>query len=245
MRTYGIERERFIVDSFGRIVPSIEVLLPKVHEIARKNNLPDNLFTYELFAGQIEDRTLHCSSLKELKKSMTLNDQVILEAGKNLNLCFDCCEMVEEDRVTCFKVSSFSLRHKKIWEAISSERKIAASVVAAVHVHISVDEKEIVDVLNLCREDVVNKLIYIGDHSNLKRINTYKIMAETEGIPPIFSSFSDLMKYINEKGGEKNVWDLVRYKPSTKTVEFRMFGSTESTEEIIGYVEACLDVIRF
>ncbi len=244
MRTYGIERERFIVDSFKKVTPSIGILLPKVHEIARKNNLPEDLFSYELFAGQIEDRTLPCLHLKDLRKALCQNEQIILEAGRELDLSFDYSEIVEEKRVSCFKVNPFNLRHKKIWEEISSKKRIAASVVAGVHVHISVDQEKAIEVLNSCREDVVNKLISIGDHSSMKRINAYKVMAETKGIPPIFSSFSELMEYINKKGGERNVWDLVRYKPSTKTIEFRMFGSTENVEEIIGYVKACLDIIE-
>jgi hypothetical protein len=52
------------------------------------------------------------------------------------------------------------------------------------------------------------------------------------------------MERITSKGGEKNVWDLVWYKPSTKTVEFRMFGVTPNVEEILGYIKACCDVAK-
>ena len=245
MRTHGIERERFIMDiNSGQIVPEIGALLLKVQEIAKENGLPKELFTYELFAGQIEDRTLPCSNLKELGIALKVNDQIMLEAANQLGLAFDHSEIVEVSRITSLEVNSFDSRHKGIWKSISLERKIAASVVAATHIHISVSKDEIVDLLNLCREDIIDSLIDIGDHSNYKRIDSYRAMAGTKGIPPTFSSFAKLMDYINAKGGEKDVWDLVRYKPSTGTIEFRMFGSTQSVKEVLRYVKACLNIFK-
>ena len=59
-----------------------------------------------------------------------------------------------------------------------------------------------------------------------------------------FSTFLDLLRYNETKGGERNNWDLVRYKHRTRTVEFRMFGTTPDIEEIVGYVKACLELFR-
>ena len=241
-KTYGIERERFIVNRKGQIVPQIGTLLPRVHEIARNNGLPESLFTYELFAGQIEDRTLPYGSLGELEKALVLNDRVMSKAASQFGLAFDCSEVVEASRITSLEVNPFDSRHKSIWQSAPLERRTAASIVAAVHVHISVAEGEAVKMLNFCRRDVIDDLIDIGDHSNRRRINAYRAMAETDGVPPIFSSFAEVLKYIDAKGGEKNVWDLVRYKRSTRTIEFRMFGTTQNVQEVLGYVKACIDV---
>lgn len=241
-KTYGIERERFIIDSSGRIISAIGILLPKVQVLARKNGLPENLFSHELFAGQIEDRILPCSNMEEIRKSLMLNDRIMSDAAKQLDLAFDCSEIVEASRIIDLEVNPFDPRHKQIWQSISRERKIAASIVAAVHVHLSATEDEAVKLLNLCRENAIDLLINVGDHSNRARINAYRAMAETDGVPPIFPFFADVISYINAKGGEKNVWDLVRYKPSTQTVEFRMFGATQSVEEVLGYVRACVDI---
>jgi len=98
--------------------------------------------------------------------------------------------------------------------------------------------------LNICRKEEIERLTLIGDHSHGRRIETYRIMAQTEGIPPKFSSFEDLIAYIEKHGGEKNVWDLVRYKPSTGTVEFRMFGSTSDVNEVIKYASSCLAMLK-
>jgi gamma-glutamyl:cysteine ligase YbdK (ATP-grasp superfamily) len=241
-RTFGVEREAFIINSVGQIVPAIGTLLPKVGEVAKTVNVSKELFTYELFAGQIEDRTHPCSSLEELKVALIINKEVMSEAAHLLNLSLNYAEIVAENIITSLEVNPFSERHQQIWQEIPHVRKVAASVVAAVHVHLSVNEEKAVELLNRCRKKVVDGLITLGDHSGLQRINAYCTMAQIDGVPPTFSSFSELTNYIVSKGGEKNVWDLVRYKPSTKTVEFRMFGTTSSVSEIIGYVQACLDV---
>lgn len=244
MRTFGIERERFIINSQGKIIPAIGELLPLVHRIARERGLTENRFSFELFAGQIEDRTPPCNSHEEIKAALLENDDILLEAADSLNLGFDHSEFVEKEWVKAFKVNPFDERHRQIWASIPDDRRTAASIVAAVHIHISADNEEVVQILNLCRRDVVNHLIAIGDHSCFKRINAYCVMAETDGISPVFTNLSEVMEYIVSKGGEKNVWDFVRYKPSTQTVEFRMFGATQSVEEILGYVKACQDVSR-
>lgn len=243
MKTFGIERERFIVNSNGKIVPAIGRLLPRVHQIAQQRAVSEELFTYELFAGQVEDRTHPCQELQSLEKALMVNDKILLEAANSLGLSFDHHEFAEEGRITTLEVNPFDSRHQDIWASISHKKRVSASVVAAVHIHISVNNEDVVSVLNLCREDIINKLIRIGDHSNFRRINAYRSMAETNGVPPTFSTFSEVMDYIASKGNEKNVWDLVRFKPSTGTIEFRMFGATSSITEIIGYVRACHDLI--
>src|SRR3990167_1222628 len=168
MRTFGIERERFISNAQGQIVSAIGKLLPRTHKIAHERRVPEDLFGFELFAGQIEDRTLPCYDIVSLREALVANDDMLLGAASELGLIFD--------------------------------------------------------------------------HSGFRRINAYRTMAETDGIPPTFSGFSEVMSYITSKGGEKDVWDLVRFKPSTDTVEFRMFGATPSIDEIIGYVNACRDI---
>lgn len=242
MKTFGIERERFIINAQGKIVPAIGELLPHVHRIARAHGVSEKLFTFELFSGQIEDRTPPCPNLETIREALWLNDRILLKAASDMGLAFDYSEYADEKSVLEFSVNPFNERHQQIWASISSDQRISASVVAAVHVHISATDETAVKILNLCRENVINHLISIGDHSDLKRIKAYQQMAETSGTPPVFADFSAVMEYIAAHGGEKNVWDLVRYKPSTKTVEFRMFGITQSVAEIIGYVQACLNI---
>ncbi|TSC94563.1 MAG: hypothetical protein CEN87_404 [Parcubacteria group bacterium Licking1014_1] len=245
MITIGVERERFIISrADGKIVSAIGVLLPKVQCVAEERGLPANLFSYELFAGQIEDRTLPCDSLPMLRAALIANDSVMDEVANQNGLAFDFSEFVEENQIASLEVNPFDQRHKNIWQSISPERKLAASIVAAVHIHLAVTENVAVQLLNACRKEMIERLTKIGDHSSGRRMVAYTTMAQTDGVPPVFSGFREVIKYIDERGGEKNVWDLVRYKPSTGTIEFRMFGATESVEEVIGYALACIELLK-
>lgn len=244
--TMGIERERFIIRlSNGMIIPVIKDLLSKVQAVARKKGIPSELFGYELFAGQIEDRTPPCWSLEDLRRALIINDQILGEASLRDGLGFNFTEFAEESQITELAVNPFDQRHQKIWESISPERRLAASRVAAIHVHVAVaDINTAIKLLGLCDDNTINHLSKIGDHSDGKRLLAYRTMSQSTGIPPKFSTGDDLLKYIQEHGGERNVWDLVRYKPTTGTIEFRMFGTTKDIEEIIKYSEICLDLYR-
>lgn len=238
-RTYGIERERFIQNAQGQIVPAIGTLLPLVKQIAKDGGLSEDRFSFELFAGQIEDRTPPADNLAEVRSALVQNDVLLSEAAERCGFTFDHSEFMDPERIVSLEVNPFDARHQNIWGMIPMERKIAASIVAAVHVHISVVESEVAQWLNSCRLDVIERLIALGDHSGGRRISSYRVMAETDGVPPTFSDFSEVMAYIAKKGGERDVWDLVRYKPTTGTIEFRMFGATGNVDEVLGYVEAC------
>ncbi len=241
--TLGAERERFIVNkSTGKITPAIGTLLPKVQRMCRQRRTPISLFGHELFAGQVEDRTLPCSTLQELRAALIKNDVLLEETIAGDSLLFDFSEIVAESDVEKLEVNPFDERHLHIWSSISKERQSAASRVTAVHIHLSVGRAQAVALLNACRREQVENLIKLGDHSSGARIRTYREMAQTDGFPPFFSNFAELTAYIQGHGGEKNVWDLVRYKPSTQTVEFRMFGATPDINEIIGYARACLSL---
>jgi len=242
--TAGIERERFIVDLRNdKIIPGIGRLLTSVWDKVQGNGCSTDLFGYELFAGQVEDRTPPCDSLEALRKALVANDNILNEAVSQFGWGFDFSEFAEEWRIRELAVNPFNERHKRIWASISPERRLAASRVAAIHVHIAIGKKLAAQALGLCDRETVNRLIKLGDHSQGKRIEAYRIMSQSDGIPPKFSSRVELMRYIQQHGGERNVWDLARYKPSTGTIEFRMFGTTGDIQEIIGYVEACLQVV--
>ncbi len=236
VRTLGVEREQFIVRD-GRIVPAIDELLPRLYQLCREKGLPSSLFGYELFAGQVEDRTEVKESADGIIQALRRNDEILVEAGSSLGLQFRSADYVPQEELGELVVNGFSERHRQIWEAIPYERKVAASQVAAIHVHVGVSAEEAVKVLRYCREGVIDRLGEISNGSGGRRLAAYRAMAETYGAPPEFSSIFELTSYIDERGGERNVWDLVRYKLTTGTVEFRMFGTTASMETVRRCVE--------
>ncbi|MDP3052329.1 MAG: hypothetical protein Q8N42_02360 [bacterium] len=243
MRTLGIEREWFITEN-GKIVPRIGEFLPKIWEQAQNNGFVKTQFGFELFAGQVEDRTKVSLSIGELIVSLSENEQLLRTVGRSMGLGIFCKDYVTEEELGELVVNPFDERHHKIWAEIPKERKVAASQVAATHIHVSASLEEAVKALNACRKDLIDELVGLGDFSAGKRIQAYRVMAKTYGEPPLFRGAEELMAYISEHGGERNVWDLVRYKPSTGTVEFRMFGATENQDKIIEFVRACQSVVE-
>lgn len=244
MITLGVERERFITDKIGRIVPAIGVLLPLVKKMSEEKGIKPELFGYELFAGQIEDRTPACASFCALRLALEKNDHILNKAAKYLGLGFNYSEFVDEAHLGKLEVNPFDKRHQKIWRNITLERRVAASQVAAVHIHLSTTIDQAIKLLNICCDGVVTRLSKMGDHSSGKRLAAYKVMTGCDSISPQFREPEDLLKYIESYGGEKNVWDFVRYKPSTKTTEFRMFGSTANVLEVLDYAKACFALLE-
>jgi gamma-glutamyl:cysteine ligase YbdK (ATP-grasp superfamily) len=244
VRTIGVERERFIYSPAKcLIVNAIRHLLPAVHGKARSMAVPDTLFQYEMAACQIEDKTPVCTSLKGLHNALVVNDAILIQAAKLLGLRFWHDEFVDVSRIERLEVNPFSERHADIWRSISVSQRTAASQVIGTHVHIGVSPEEALRTLDRCTPDILKRLIRLGDHSDGKRIAAYQTMAGINGTVPTHATFSDLMDYIIESGGERNVWDWVRYKPSTQTLEFRMFGATSDIDEVIGYARACLEIV--
>ena len=94
MRTFGIERERFITNAQGKIVPAIGKLLPLVHRFAGERGLSEDMFSFELFAGQIEDRTPPCRNLGEIEAALLTNDKILIEAANIFGLRFDHSEFI-------------------------------------------------------------------------------------------------------------------------------------------------------
>ncbi|MFA7201634.1 MAG: hypothetical protein WC099_01400 [Candidatus Paceibacterota bacterium] len=242
-RTIGIEREWFILRE-DKIAPLIGELLPELEAECERRNIPKELFSFELFAGQVEDRTLVTSNVVQTINSLFYNKELLLCVGKTLNMKFLCTEYVSAEDLGELVVNPFNPRHKEIWEKLETAEKIAASQVAAVHIHLGVSLEEAVSVLNFCRRSVIDDLCELGDFSLGMRMQSYRTMAKVYGDPPLFENTDRLLSYIESKGGEKNVWDLVRYKPSTGTIEFRMFGAIDNDVHIIRFINACRRILK-
>lgn len=243
--TIGIERERYIIDCCtGKIVPQIDLLLSVARKIAMAEGVDPDRFTYELFAGQVEDKTPPCQTIDQLIVALAQNDRILLQAAAEVGVGFSHAEFVQECQIDSLEVNPYDERHRQIWQSLPPATRLAASSVAAIHVHVAVDEARVVEVLNLCRDNVVERLVALGDHSAGQRMASYRKMAGVSGTPPQFATLAHVLDYIDSHGGEKNVWDLVRYKLTTRTIEFRMFGTTPDIAEIVGYVDACLELVQ-
>lgn len=241
-RTIGIEREWFITKD-GKVSPLIDILLPELKLECKKRSISEDRFGFELFAGQVEDRTPPAHSKELVFAYLKENEILLRKTGGKLDLDFLCVEYLERKDLGELLVNSFDCRHASIWKEIDEDRKVAASQVAAIHVHFKISPEEAVKVLNYCRKEIIDSLCIVGGPSNMTRISAYRNMAGTYGDPNIFQDSEHLLSFIEEKGGEKNVWDLVRYKISTGTIEFRMFGATDNYDKIADYISSSEEII--
>ena len=242
MSTLGIEREWFITKN-SIIVPLIDEVLPVLCRIAQEGKISEKLFGFELFAGQMEDRSRVVANCDDLLASLTENELVLTRAEEELGLKFICTDFVDAHELESLRANRFNSRHQNIWARLPQSRKIAASQVAATHIHVGVEIEVAVKILNYCRWSVIRELAALADFSNQRRLDAYQVMAETSGESPLFENSRQLLAYINQSGGERDVWDFVRYKPSTGTIEFRMFGATRNHQTIRKLVETVLNLV--
>ena len=257
-RKVGIERERFIVDpKTGRknpvtgeidartcqIVSRIDDLLPEVWKVADERRIPRERFMYEGYAGQIEDKTDPFTVLDEIRRQLIENDMILDEAASKLGLAYDFTEYVEEERLENLNCNTINERHIQLWKEKDREKWILPVCrIIGVHVNIETTDDETVKIFKQGRP-MIDSLCRIGDHSDLKRVKTWDTIMQRPAYPPSFNNYEEILTYTRAKGGAKNVWDLIRYKPDLQVTEFRMFGATPSVDEVIDYIRKSLGVI--
>lgn len=228
----GIERERFLKDSNDLIVPRSQEFLLKMN---------DNRWTYELSACQVEDRTNPCKSISKIEKAMTYNDGIGHMTAKEKELFFCNIEVADENMPLDIYPNP---RYIQIASQISRERLSAACRVAGTHLHFGMPDLESsIRAANLLRE----KLDYfcsIGDHSHGERLRLYKIMAQ-KWEPPYYESTQHFFEIARKEGFVENpreCWNLIRISIHG-SIELRMFGSTEDTNEICHWIELVKKII--
>ena len=83
-------------------------------------------------------------------------------------------------------------------------------------------------------------LMKLGDNSNGERMRLYKIMAPRYS-PKSISSVEDLFNQAKDHGFAENprsCWTMIRISIHG-TIEFRMFGATNSIDQITNWVSHC------
>lgn len=138
-------------------------------------------------------------------------------------------------------------RFGTIVETASSELVDAALRTGGIHIHIGIasHDQALRVHQKLSNETVLEYLLSIGDNSNRERIDL--IQHFTDWSVDSFTSWSDFYEYIKSKD---LLQDLKSYRPLIRiskhgTIEFRMFGSTNSRELIEFYVKTCHGLVSF
>ena len=242
----GIEREYFLTDESGAIVPRAKDVLDHLsfmgHCVSGKvNGSSHEPFGYELSACQIETRTAPVE-LKELSNELKVLDTALEIALSNLGLRKLCVEVAPDD-MPLDVFPDPSGRYASISSKMPREVLLAACQVIGTHVHIGMPNHDIAlrvynHVINKC-----DMLCDIGDNSSGRRLKIYRVV-EKNPYPPSYASWDVLYQTALEKGFSddlRNCWTLIRIT-AHGTIEFRMFGAVESIDQIVYWASLCRDL---
>lgn len=250
----GVEREFFITNREGIIVPKAQCVLDKagfgvLHCFGPDHECwePDERFGYELSACQIESRT-EPSEITGIKKEL-LNVQKDLKrylgqarGGRNLRL--SCIEVAPET-MPLDVYPDPSGRYQKIVKKMPREILLAACRIIGTHVHVGMpDHESALRVYNAVIKDT-DRLCKLGDKSNGWRLEIYKTVAP-DCLPRRYIDWQDFYAKAVERGfvsDPRKCWTLIRISKHG-TIEFRMFGATEDIDEIVSWVEDCHSICK-
>ncbi|MBU1180006.1 hypothetical protein KJ885_03610 [Patescibacteria group bacterium] len=222
----GIERERFLRSKEGLLVPASSKFLDMIN---------DPLWTYELSACQVEDRTNPEKSLAKILKALRHNDRRARQIAGRLGFKLCNKEIAEENMPLDIFPDE---RYLKIASRLPKEILMAACRVIGIHIHIGMkDIEHAICAHNILREHLA-ELCAIGDHSSGERLELYKKMAPNWR-PPHYKNPERLLQTAKAQGfrdNPRNCWHLIRISIHG-TVELRMFGSSVSNEGIISWIK--------
>lgn len=225
----GVERECHLVDENGAIVPMAAKVLEHIN---------DEHFGYELSACQLESRTAPVQ-LKHLKDALSKNDSVARSVLNALSLGCSHKEVAPFDMPLDVYPDPTG-RYQQITKNMPIEILRAACRVIGTHVHIGMPNHETaLRVYNevICHAD---KLISLGNGSDGERLKIYRMMAP-DATPPAYASWNDFYSTACAKGFDQDprkCWTLIRISVHG-TIEFRMFGTTDDLDVIVGWANHC------
>ncbi len=229
----GIERERFLSDSSGRLMPVADRFLSEIG---------DTLWTHELSACQVEDRTNPLTHLEDIKSAIQVNNEQGKRIAKKMGLHLRTIEVASEHMSLDVYPEP---RYLRIKNSLTREQLSAACRVTGTHLHFGMPNLETaISVVNCLREHI-EALSILGDHSNGERLQLYRIVAPIWE-PPCYQGENHFFEVACEQkfaDNPRNCWHLVRISIHG-TVELRMLGATDDLEEICQWITMIREIIK-
>ena len=230
----GIEREHFLVSPIdGACVPQAKRFLDSVR---------NSSWTYELSACQVESRTKPQIDSSALKVELLSKENMGNKVAQKLGLRLLNKEIAEEDMSLDVYPDH---RYLEIAKTISKEKLVAACRVAGTHVHFGVRDINHAIVVNNVLAQHIETFCSLGDHSGGERLRLYRTMAENWK-PVVYEGPEHLFEIAEKEefvDNPRNCWKLIRISIHG-TVELRMLGSTENTDEILEWVSFIKSITR-
>ncbi len=250
----GVEREAFICNRDGQIVPKAVEVLKRVTRPRTTGNYwsgdhfqswtpPKEWYGYELSACQIECR-VGPSKLDSLEDDLEEVDSVLNEGLGMCKLTAEHIEIAPADMPLDVYPDPTG-RYQKITQDMPRDVLLAACRVAGTHVHIGMrDHESALRTYNYVIRHM-GELCEMGNGSFGERLAIYKQMAP-DYEPRPYASWDDYYQYAVEKGFDtdpRKCWTLIRISVHG-TIEFRMFGATESIDRIVSWANRCHELCQ-
>ncbi len=231
----GVEREFFLVD------PRTGMPVPRSPEFLSRVRNPQ--WTYELSACQVEHRTAPRGTLVELRHDLGSGTSAGRRTARSMGCGLSAISVAPADMP--LDVYPTDTRYRKISASLPEETLRAACRVAGTHIHFGVrDIDEAIEVHNRLAARL-DDLIEAGDKSDGERIDIYKVMAPL-WMPALYDSPEHLFETAREQGyadNPRNCWHLVRVSIHG-TVEVRVFGASDDTDEVLEWVYLVREIAR-
>lgn len=222
----GVERECFIVDNAGVIVPeSVRVLR------ALKRLGVANRFCYELSACQVESHAGPCK-IDDLEQELATGDSLLDSALKKLGLRSSHDE-VAPATMPLDVFPDPTGRYQDITSKMPRDVLLAACRVIGTHVHVGMPDHEAA--LRAYNRVVAHceSLSQLGDRSNGERLAIYRIVKK-DCVPQPYVDWTAFHQFAIASGFNidlRSCWTLIRISKHG-TIEARMFGATTSISQV-------------
>ncbi len=237
----GVEREQFVVDQRKQIVPFAQRYLEEISTANGRLNRDKFDFGYELSACQLESKIGPCK-LENLRDWLHECECFLSGIDETLSLSRISCELAPQDMPLDIYPDPTG-RYQSITRNMPEQVLSAACRVAATHIHVGMPDIHTAIAAYGKALAHTERLIGLGDNSSGKRMALYRIMANRHNPEPIanpdeFYSQSVIHGFTDDP---RKCWTIIRISVHG-TVEFRMFGATDSTDRIAEWASQCLEL---
>jgi hypothetical protein len=243
-RNLGVERELFLLKN-GAIVPFASKVLESMQEGIRMNgsapmHMPEpDAFGYELSASQLEMRAGPCR-FERLGEQLLLREKELSCALRPLQLEARHMEVAPADMpLDVFPIP----RYLEMVKNMPVETLRAASRVAGTHIHVGMENHEHALAVYNHAVPYTDKLCRLGDNSNGERLAIYTQMAP-HAQPDTYRNWEAYYAAACERDfvtDPRKCWTWIRISVHG-TIEFRMFGATDSIDHILDWAHTCLEI---
>ncbi|MEK7519822.1 MAG: hypothetical protein AAB581_01065 [Patescibacteria group bacterium] len=232
----GVERECFLVDLAGDIVPAAPQLLEVLTDRDR--------FGYELSACQLEER-VGPSTLHGLRELLVRNDEEMSAAEKLVGVQRLHIDVAPETMPLDVYPDPTG-RYREITRSMPREVLCAACRIVGTHVHVGMPDHATALAVYNAVIGKTKEFSRIGDRSGSgERLRIYRTVAP-DCDPRPYQNWEDFYVEAHKRGcveDPRRIWTLIRISVHG-TLEFRMFGVSPDFDIILEWVQLCHDACR-